>query len=698
MKRALSIRFILVCVIGVVGLLSVALASSAFVESWKSHQAARNVSAATAVSRQLFETLAAFRSERGTVISFMNAAAASPDEAWKDRVLAPRAAGEKAWAEVQPTLERLAIAGLTPTVRTMRAAHEKVAALRGQMESARLRPGVERDPALLKAWPVAGQGYLDAINTVMGLVDSSLGRSDAVVGTDLTIKRMAWEMRVAIGSLDSRLAIATAAGQAWSPEESRAAAGDFGAARLAWQVLAPIADQAETPAVVAQAIRGAQVNFSGPAAERQQKLIAAFDRGQAPTLTLAELQRDNVANQGQIVSIAEAAMAQMIAHAERQASAALQALAVNGGLLLLAAVLTVAGMVAIHLRVTGPIQKMTTVMRRLAAHDLAVDIPAADRGDEIGAMAATVQIFRDSMAETDRLAAEKESSQQAREKHSQAVQALVEEFQAELTKLVGSLSVAANGLEDTARMMTDTTETADRQVTAVAASADEASSGAGAVSAATEELSASIAEIGRRLDETANTARSAAEEAQRTSGVVHQLAEGAEKIGAVVELISDIAGRTNLLALNATIEAARAGDAGKGFSVVASEVKSLAQQTAKATSEIGSQVDGIQEATRQAVEAIEGIVKLIGQISDIATSIAAAVEEQNAATADIARNVHQTASGVQDVTASIGGVQQATAGTGQAAQRVLAAASDLAQQSQGLGKQVEHFVVGLQAA
>ncbi len=698
MKRAFSIQFILACVIGVVGLLSVALGSSVFMGSWKSYQAARNVSAATTVSRQLFEALAAFRSERGTVISLMNAAAASPDNAWKDRVLAPRVAGERAWTEVQPALEKLAIANLAPAVRAMRASHEKVTALRGQMDSARLRPRAERDPALLQAWPGAGQTYLDAIAAVMGMVDSSLGRSDAVVGTDLTIKRMAWEMRVAIGSLDSRLAIATAAGHAWSPEESRAAAGDFGAARLAWQVLTPIADQAETPPATAQAIRGAQVNFTGPAADRQQGLIAAFNRGQPPTLTLAELQRDNVANQGQIVGIAEAAMAQMISYAEQQASAALRALAIDGGLLLLATVLTAAGMVTIHLRVTGPIRKMTAVMRRLAAHELTVDIPGTNRGDEIGAMAATVQVFRDSMAETDRLAAEKESSQQAREKRSQAVQALVEEFQTELTNLVGSLSVAANGLEDTARMMTAATETTDTQVSAVAASAGEASSGAAAVSAATEELSASIAEIGRRLDETANTARSAVEEAQRTSGVVHQLVEGAEKIGAVVELISDIAGRTNLLALNATIEAARAGDAGKGFSVVASEVKSLAQQTTKATSEIGSQVGGIQEATRQAVTAIEGIVRLIGQISDIASSIAAAVEEQNAATADIARNVHQTASGVQDVTVSIGGVQQATEGTGQAAQRVLTAASDLAQQSQSLGKQVEHFVVGLQAA
>lgn len=675
-----------------------ALSGSAALDAWKSYTAARNVSAATAVSRQLFEALAAFRSERGTVTSLTSAPAPSPDAAWNSRVLAPRAQGEDAWSKAQPALARLDIAGLPPALQALRAAHQTVSELRGRMDAARRQPREARDGALLKAWPDSGQAYLDALTAVMDQVDASLGRSDATVGFDLTIKRMAWAMRVAIGTLDSRLAVATAQGQAWSRAESLAAAQDMGEARLSWNVLVPIAGQTATPAPIATAIRATGANFTGPAAERQQGLIAAFNSGEPPPLTLATLQQDNVANQALIVDVAEAAMVDMIAHAGRQAWWAGRALLFDAAILLLAVLLSLAGALAVYRRVIAPIGAMTEAMRRLAGHDLAVEIPAAGQGDEIGAMAKTVRIFRDSMIQADRLAAEQDSVRAARETRTQAIQSLVDGFEAELQDLVGHLTAAAGALEGTARTMADAAGQTNTQVTAVADSAGAASAGAAAVSAATEELSASIAEIGRQVEDSARTARSAVEQARRTDGVVHHLAEGAEKIGKVVELIAGIAGQTNLLALNATIEAARAGDAGKGFSVVASEVKSLAQQTAKATEEIGSQVGDIQVATREAVGAIRGIVDLIKQISDIATSIAAAVEQQSAATADIARSVQQTASGAQDVTANIEGVHRAADGTGQAAGEVLAAATDITQQSQRLDAQVGRFISGMQAA
>jgi methyl-accepting chemotaxis protein len=218
------------------------------------------------------------------------------------------------------------------------------------------------------------------------------------------------------------------------------------------------------------------------------------------------------------------------------------------------------------------------------------------------------------------------------------------------------------------------------------------------VATATEELSSSIAEITRQVTQSARIAGQAVEESSRTTSTVRGLAEGAAKIGDVVKLINDIAGQTNLLALNATIEAARAGEAGKGFAVVAAEVKNLATQTAKATEEIAAQVGMIQQATGNSVAAIEGIGGTIGQINEIATTIASAVEEQGAATQEISRNVQQASAGTQEVSSNIGGVSQAAAETGAAASQVLSAADELSRQAETLRKEVGTFLADVRAA
>jgi methyl-accepting chemotaxis protein len=218
------------------------------------------------------------------------------------------------------------------------------------------------------------------------------------------------------------------------------------------------------------------------------------------------------------------------------------------------------------------------------------------------------------------------------------------------------------------------------------------------VAAATEELAGSTGEIGRQVSESARITQGAVSEAEETNRTMRSLAEAAEQIGQVVKLISDIAGQTNLLALNATIEAARAGDAGRGFAVVASEVKSLAVQTAKATGDISSKILGMQQVTGEAVAAIERIGGTIAKVNEIAAVIAAAVEEQSAATKDIAANVQQAAIGTQDVSGTIGEVSVAAGHTGKSATVVLEAATRLSGEATGLKQEVDRFLTAVKAA
>jgi methyl-accepting chemotaxis protein len=345
-------------------------------------------------------------------------------------------------------------------------------------------------------------------------------------------------------------------------------------------------------------------------------------------------------------------------------------------------------------RLTALRQSMLTI----AGGDLEAAIPQGGR-DEIAEMAAALAVFRDNG-----LAAQRAEQQAAEERARQAetrrqdLHELAESFESSVLHVVETVSGAATEMRATAETMVAVAGTASQQANTVAEASAHASANVQTVAAATEELTASTQEIGHQVSRSAEIARAAVQEAEATNGSVNGLLNAAQKIGDVVKLISDIASQTNLLALNATIEAARAGEAGRGFAVVASEVKGLATQTAKATEEIASQIAGMQGATRDAVTAIQSIGRTIGQIDEIATAIAAAVEEQGATTRDIAANVQQAAAGTDDVSNNISGVSQAAGEAGEAARQVLGGAAELASQSEGLRAEVDRFLARVRAA
>lgn len=349
--------------------------------------------------------------------------------------------------------------------------------------------------------------------------------------------------------------------------------------------------------------------------------------------------------------------------------------------------------------ISKALSSMVGAMTRLARGELSISVPGVGRKDEIGEMAGAVEVFRSNMAEAERLRAEQSEADVRRRTQRKAdMQRLADTFEGAVGEIIETVSSSATELEASSNTLTQAAERGSGLASAVAAASEEASANVQSVSSASEEMTSSISEISRQVQESARVADIAVEQAQRTNGRVAELTKAASRIGDVVELINTIASQTNLLALNATIEAARAGEAGKGFAVVATEVKALAEQTAKATGEISQHIGAIQSATEDSVGAIKEIGDTIARMSEISSTIAAAVEEQGAATQEISRNIQHAAHGTSEVSANISDVQRGAGETGAASAQVHSAAQSLSQESNRLKSEVARFLESVRAA
>ncbi len=345
--------------------------------------------------------------------------------------------------------------------------------------------------------------------------------------------------------------------------------------------------------------------------------------------------------------------------------------------------------------VTGPVNRMTDQMQRLAGGQLDVSVTGTRRQDEIGVMARAFVNLRDNLVHAHDMEAKRQAEAELKAKRAEEIASLVHNFENVIRRIVDGLASSAAELQSNAVNISETSQHTQQQSTSVASATAQASANVQAVAAATEEMTATSREIGTQMERAMNMARNAVKETDHTGAVVDGLEQTAQKIGAVVELIQHIAGQTNLLALNATIEAARAGEAGKGFVVVANEVKSLANQTAHATGEINAQITSVQGATKSTVGAIKTIGSSIIEISNVSTTIAAAVQKQIEAAGEISNAVQQAAQGTAEISQNIGSVAEAAQRTGADANKVLAAATQLTKQAQTLRTEVDAFLASL---
>jgi len=666
-------------------------------ETWQRLAEANRITAVAEASGFTFKALHRLRSDRARTVRGLGTGEPVDAEQLKD-IEAARADEIPSLRSALTILRTVDFPSRATALPQLERLVGNLTTLHAESWEAMAKPKAARRSDLAKDFTTTTTEGLEFVEKLSGQLTATVRGGDAFVDQMLMIKQLAWNVRSVGGNASLILSSTLNAGRI-DADTQRRYIGYAGGVDAAWTAVEGAAAGGQTPPAVLQSLAAVKAAYlGGEYISVRDRLVEALVKGEKPEMNAVQWTQFVSPRQDTLVTAAVQALDAAIAHAGRQQAAAKRDLVIDGLLLVVTLALGGGSMAAIGRRVITPLGRIKEAMLQLAGGDLAVETPYANRRDEIGGLASAFGTFRRNAIEKARIEGEQFQARATSDQRAAAVEAAVHGFEAEISQMLKGVLTASSALNGTAREMSDIAAGSTRKATEVAVASQQASVNVQTVAAASEELARSIQEIGTQVSTSQTIARQAVKEAELTNATVAGLVEASSRVGEIVVLINSIASQTNLLALNATIEAARAGEAGKGFAVVAQEVKNLANQTARATEQIAQQIQAMQAISTDAAQAIKGIGGTILRIDEIAAGITVAVDQQYAATAEIARNVDQAAKGTETVSGSITDVTAAADLTGSAAHRVLEASGDVASQAEVIRSQVADFLLRIRAA
>jgi methyl-accepting chemotaxis protein len=697
MLNRLSASALLKLVIGAMAACVVAVLSVSAWTSWTRLQAAGRITVIADASASAFKAMHNLRNDRPST----NRLLVSDQVIEPDMVTYLRTIRDDATSAMQTTAELLPaiqFADKETLIPAMSRLMRSLTALHAESWGAMSQPKASRRPTLLKEYMENAEALLQTLETVSARLAAAVNHNDAVIDQLLAIKQAAWLLRSTSGEASLLLASGLPVGR-MTPEARQNYTRFVGGIETAWTALELAAAGSTLPTGLVDTLAKAKTaNFDPQYLALRDRIANALVSGEKAEITASQWSPITVGRMGSAVTVAEHALEEAKIRASALWSAAEQSLILQLSLLAGALVLALGSMMTVSRRVITPLHAIRDAMLKVAAGDLSVDAGFTQRRDEIGSLAGALGVFKRQAIEKERIEQQERERNLGAAARQQAIEAHIAAFEAQIRHALNALDSASDQMRTTSDDMSSASNQTNTRVHQAAKASGEASTNVQNVASASEELSASINDISRQVTHAANIASRAVDMARQTDDTVQGLSKTASRIGEVVGLINDIASQTNLLALNATIEAARAGQAGRGFEVVASEVKSLAGQTAKATEEISEQIMAVQKVAVEAIEAIKGIGGIIGEVNEVASAIAAAVEQQGAATLEITRSTQQAAQGTKAVSDNIEGVSVGADAAGAAALNVKSAAGVLGSQAQQLRSQVDEFLGKIRAA
>ena len=650
----------------------------------------------TDASEQSFKFLVNIRTDRNSVLRTWNVSdPISPD--MKVYLKQTEDAEMPALRATVDLVAPLAFAGHDAELAKLRQSLATLTALQAEFWDGVSKPKASRRAKLGEEYMAEGIAVQTTLETISSHLFAEIKRADAFVNLMMQVKQLAWMARNTAGDASLLISQGLAAGHL-PADASQKYAANTGAAAALWTAIEDALYGVDLPRAFTDKLTTAKQQFFAPDyLATRARMLNALISGDKTEMSVDQWTPYTVSHLGAMLDVAEAALNTARDQATATRATATVRLGLVCALLLAAIVLSGASIVAVSRRVIRPLHVLRDAMLKLAGGDLTVEAPFTDRGDEIGALAGALAVFRRQAIEKAAI----EQDQQQRATHAverqRTMEAHISSFDAQARAALDALNGASVQMTQASGEMEVIAARSNDHARDATTAAGEASSNVAGIAQASEELSASIAEISRQVAHATQITGRAVAETRQTDDTVRGLAESAGRIGEVVKLIGDIAAQTNLLALNATIEAARAGVAGKGFAVVASEVKSLATQTARATEEIANQISAVQSVTGAAVKAIKQIGTTIEEVSAVAASIAAAVEQQGASTQEIANNTQAAAGRTEDAARTVLRMSDAADATGATAQAVKTAAAALGTEAGRLRGQVDDFLTRIRA-